>query len=70
VETAAATLIPITVPEIRKLLWQLIWRHPMPVIFIISWSLWRRHHQAIARACHYERRNRTKRRIIRDELQL
>jgi hypothetical protein len=23
---------------------------------VLSWSLWRRHHQAIARRCHYKRR--------------
>jgi hypothetical protein len=48
--------IPLTVPEIRKLWWQLAWRHVPILAGIIQWSLWRRRHQAIARACHYKRR--------------
>jgi hypothetical protein len=24
--------------------------------FRLNWSLWRRHHQAVARACHFKRR--------------
>jgi hypothetical protein len=24
--------------------------------FVLDWSRWRRHHQAVARACHHRRR--------------
>jgi hypothetical protein len=54
-ETAVA-LIPLTVQEVRKLLWQWLWRRPPKIIQIIGWSLWRRRHQAVAKACHYRRR--------------
>jgi hypothetical protein len=53
---SAAAYIALTVPEIRKLLWQLVWSFVPYVMAIVQWSLWRRHHQAIARACHYQRR--------------
>ena len=52
----AADLIPLTVPEVRRLLWRLIWRTPPPPAFVLAWSLWRRRHQARARRCHYQRR--------------
>jgi hypothetical protein len=63
-EAAATTCIPLSVPEIRKLLWHLTWQYVPSLIAVIGWSLWRRRHQAIARACHYKRRSR------RHELQL
>jgi hypothetical protein len=56
IETAANACIALTVPEIRKLLWHLAWRSLPDVVVVIQWSLWRRHHQAIARFCHYQRR--------------
>ncbi len=42
--------------EIRKLLWRLVWVVKPTVGFILGWSVWRRRHQAVARACHYKRR--------------
>ena len=51
-----AGLIPLTVPEIRRLLARL-WVVPPPDVGAIwRWSRWRRRHQAIARSCHYRRR--------------
>ena len=52
----AERLIPLTVPEVRRLLTRLVWRADQPADFILSWSLWRRYHQAQARRCHYQRR--------------
>ena len=49
-------LIPITVPEVRRLLTRLIWTESQPPHFILYWSWWRRRHQARARQCHYKRR--------------
>jgi hypothetical protein len=54
-ETAGA-LIPLTVPEVRKLLWQWLWRQPPKIRHIVGLSFWRRQHQAVAKACHYRRR--------------
>ena len=49
-------LIPLTVPEIRRLLARL-WLAPPPDVGAIwRWSRWRRRHQAIARFYHYLRR--------------
>ncbi len=52
----AADLIPLTVPEVRRLLWRLVWPLPPPPEFVLAWSRWRRRHQAQARRCHYQRR--------------
>ena len=49
-------LIPLTVPEVRRLLTRLIWAESQPPNFVLYWSWWRRHHQAKARQCHYKRR--------------
>ena len=49
-------LIPLTVPEVRRLLTRLVWTENHPTELVLLWSLWRRHHQAQARRCHYRRR--------------
>ena len=49
-------LIPITVPEVRRLLTRLVWTESQPADFILYWSRWRRRHQARAQQCHYKRR--------------
>ncbi len=45
-----------TVPEVRRLLWQLLRPPPVDDAFVWAWSRWRRHHQAVAMRCHYYRR--------------
>lgn len=52
----AAELIPLTVPEVRRLLWWLVWHWPPAPAFVLAWSVWRRRHQAQARRSHYKRR--------------
>ena len=47
-------LIPLTVPEVRRLLTRLVWTETQPPDFILYWSRWRRRHQARARRCHYQ----------------
>ena len=49
-------LIPMTVPEVRRLLTRLVWTDNQPPDFILYWSWWRRRHQARAQKCHYKRR--------------
>jgi hypothetical protein len=49
-------MIAYTVPEIRRLLVQLILRHAHPVEHTWSWSRWRRRRQHQARNCHYRTR--------------
>jgi hypothetical protein len=53
---AAEKLIPLTLPEVRRLLWRLVWRAPSPTSEVIGWSRWRRRHQAQAKHWHYRRR--------------
>ena len=51
-------LIPLTVPEVRRLLWWLVWGRMPEQEHVVSWSRWRRRHQAVAKRCHYKRRER------------
>ena len=49
-------LIPYTLPEVLRLIWLLVWQHGERMVHAVAWSLFRRHHQAVAQACHYKRR--------------
>ena len=51
-------LLPLTVPEVRRLLWGLVWRRVVPEAALLGWSQWRRRHQAAAQRWHYQRRTR------------
>jgi hypothetical protein len=42
--------------EIRRLLNALIWIPVHAIDTVLTWSYWRRRHQARARRCHYETR--------------
>lgn len=55
---AAATqaLLPLTVPEVRRLLWQFALKREPSALHVLAWSYWRRRHQAKARYHHYQRR--------------
>jgi hypothetical protein len=48
-------LLPLTVPEIRRLLVALVWTTPVKPGLVLAWSRWRRRHQARARRAHYQR---------------
>lgn len=47
--------IPLTVPEVRRLLWRLVLARTPPTERVLGWSHWRRCHQARAKRCHYRR---------------
>jgi hypothetical protein len=49
-------LIPLTVPEVRRLVYRLVVRILAPPEAVLHWSRWRRLHQARARRSHYRRR--------------
>lgn len=51
------SLLPLTVPELRRLLLALA-EPPEQFDFRLAWSRWRRHHQAMAKRCHAARRAR------------
>jgi hypothetical protein len=51
-------LIPLTAPEVRRLL--LVLTCPIQKrSFLLEWSRWRRRHQMRAKRCHYRRRGAT-----------
>ena len=51
----AQPFLPLTLPEIRHLLVYLFFARPPNPRHVLSFSLWRRHHQAVAKFCHYKR---------------
>jgi hypothetical protein len=51
-------LLPLTVPEVRRLLFALVWHAPPSAEHILHWSTWRRRHQARATHAHIKRRQR------------
>ena len=55
IETAEE-LLPLTVPEVRHVLWQIVWPHAPPLWFVLAWSRWRRRHQARAKRVHTKHR--------------
>jgi hypothetical protein len=48
-------MLPLTVPEVRRLLVALIWPTLTEPGLVLAWSRWRRRHQARARRAHYQR---------------
>jgi hypothetical protein len=49
-------LIPLTVPEVRRLVYRLVVRALAPPDLVLHWSRWRRLHQARAMCSHYRLR--------------
>ena len=49
-------MVPLSVPEIRRLFCYLVGSKALSALFRLGWSFFRRTHQAIARRCHYKRR--------------
>lgn len=49
-------MVPLSVPEVRRLFHYLVSMRPLSTLHRLAWSFWRRAHQAIARLCHYKRR--------------
>jgi hypothetical protein len=41
----AAELLPLTVPEVRRLVWRLVWERAPDLDAVLAWSRWRRRHQ-------------------------
>ena len=52
----AEELLPVTVPEVRRLLRGLVWQSAPPAVVILHWSRWRRRHEQRAKRCHYQKR--------------
>lgn len=49
-------MIPYTLPEVLHLIGQLFWHQVISPAHTLAWSCFRRHHQAVAQAGHYQRR--------------
>ncbi len=49
-------LIPLTIPEVRRLVYRLVVRVLASPEAVLRWSRWRRLHQARAMRSHYRRR--------------
>lgn len=49
-------MVPLTLPEVRRLFYYLIEVPPFSSLYRLAWSCWRRMHQATARLYHYKRR--------------
>jgi hypothetical protein len=49
-------LIPLTIPEVRRLVYRLVVRILAPPEAVLRWSRWRRLHQARAMRSHCQRR--------------
>jgi hypothetical protein len=62
-ELACPQHIPITVPEVRRLLVRLIWFSSYPPERVLAWSRWRRQHQKTAQRCHRRCRLRQQREL-------
>ena len=54
----AIDLLPLTVPEVRRLLFALVGHAPPSVEQVLHWSAWRRRHQARAKRAHIKLRQR------------
>ena len=52
--TALGVLVALSVAELRRLLACLVWHPPIDPVFTLTWSVWRRRHQATARRTHYQ----------------
>jgi hypothetical protein len=57
-ESAAALLIQLAVPEVRHLLYSLLWLVKPAVERVLAWSRWRRAHQLAAKHAHIPRQQR------------
>jgi hypothetical protein len=50
-------MVPLSVAEIRRLVFYLVDKQSLSFAYRLAWSFWRRAHQALARLCHYKRRS-------------
>ncbi|HEX5750759.1 MAG TPA: hypothetical protein VFZ09_31325, partial [Archangium sp.] len=50
-------LVRFSIQELRRLLLNIAWVVRPALDFVLHWSRWRRRHQAIAKRCHYRRRD-------------
>ncbi|MFL5707006.1 MAG: hypothetical protein ACJ8AG_29920 [Ktedonobacteraceae bacterium] len=52
---ALPVIVPLSLPEVRRLYWYLVSARPLVPLHRLAWSLWRRSHQVLAKLCHYKR---------------
>jgi len=49
-------VVPLSVPEIRRLLNELVWNPLRSATFVLRWSTYRRYKQALAKRTHFRKR--------------
>lgn len=55
-QKGAADLVPLTEPEIQRLLLAMVWPQLRTMEKAPLWLHWRRRHQAVVKACHHRKR--------------
>ncbi|MEP0873931.1 hypothetical protein NDA01_29935 [Trichocoleus desertorum AS-A10] len=55
-QSGTKVLVPLSIPELQKLLWKLLFPVFETVEQVLHWSFWRRSHQATAHFFHYKNR--------------
>ncbi len=53
--SSSGDLLPLTVPELRRLVWHLVWARAPIYEAVVAWSRWRRRHQLRAKRSQYQR---------------
>ena len=57
VQSGPWTLVRLSLAELRRWVWRLLFPRPWSLELILHWSFWRRAHQALARYHHYRKRS-------------
>jgi len=57
VQSGPWTLVRLSLAELRRWVWRLLFPRSWSLDLIFHWSFWRRHHQALARYHHYRKRS-------------
>jgi len=52
---ALPVMVPLSLPEVRRLYWYLVSARSLAPLHRLAWSPWRRSHHALAKLCHYKR---------------
>ena len=57
VQGGPCALVRLSLAELKRWVWRLLFPHSWSLASILHWSFWRRHHQALARYHHYRKRS-------------
>ena len=57
VQSSARIIVPLSIAELLKWVWKLLFPLAWSIAQVLHWSIWRRGHQATARFFHYKKRS-------------